>query len=48
LILTLDNSLVSAITQTMGFMDLKRVTAGEPVPVFNRPLRVRFQEAVTA
>lgn len=48
LILTLDNSLVSAITQTTGYMDLKRVSAGEPVPVFNHPLRVRFQEAVTA
>lgn len=48
LIFTLDNSITSAITHTTGVMDIKRVSAGEPLPVFERALEVEFREAVTA
>jgi len=47
LVLTLDNS-VTGITVDSGYMDLKRVSAGEPLPVLDKPLEVRFQGTVTA
>jgi hypothetical protein len=46
--LTLDNSLTDEIEVDSGYMDIKRVTGGEPVPVFDRPLQVVFQGTVTA
>jgi hypothetical protein len=48
LTLTLDNSITSAITASGGFMDIKRVVSGEPIPVFNQPLEVVFIGSVTA
>ena len=48
LILKLDNSVTSLIVQKTGFMDIKRVSLGEPIPVFDAPLPVLFREAVTA
>lgn len=48
LIFSLDNSITSAITHTVGVMDIKRVSAGEPLAVFERALEVEFREAVTA
>lgn len=48
LILTLDNSVTALIDKTTGYMDLKRVTGGEPVPVFDDPIEVLFKETVTA
>jgi len=48
LLLTLDNALTTGITVDSGYMDLKRVSAGEPLPVFDRPLEVSFQGVVTA
>jgi len=48
LILTLDNAVTSTITATNGVMDVKRVSAGEPLPVFDMPLEVEFRESVTA
>lgn len=48
LILTLDNSITSAITYTNGLMDLKRMSVGEPLQVFDRPLEVEFRETITA
>mgnify|MGYP003647094175 CR=1 FL=1 len=45
--LTLDNSVTSAITQSNGYMDIKRVVAGEPIPVFDQPLDVVFIGSVT-
>lgn len=48
LVLTLDDSALDEVTQTKGYMDLKRTSAGEPIPVFAHPLRVRFQDSVTA
>ena len=47
LVLTLDNSLTTGITHTNGYMDVKRMTGGEPVDVFDDPLPVVFQEPIT-
>jgi len=47
LILTLDNTVTSQITVSSGYMDLKRITNGEPVPVFDKPIEVTFQGTVT-
>jgi hypothetical protein len=48
LILTLDDSDTNAITASSGYMDLKRVSGGEPIPVFDKPLEVVFRGSVTA
>jgi hypothetical protein len=48
LLLTLDDGDTKDITANSGFMDLKRVTQGEPVPVFDTPLEVVFRGTVTA
>jgi hypothetical protein len=45
--LTLDNSLTAPIKATTGFMDIKRVTGGEPISVFGRSLPVTFVETIT-
>lgn len=47
IVLTLDNTITSAITKTIGYMDLKRVTGGEPISVFDEPLEVLFKDVVT-
>lgn len=48
LILHLDDVVTSQITVNSGYMDIKRVTGSEPVPVFDRPLEVTFRGSVTA
>lgn len=48
LVLTLDDSVSGPITKTTGYMDIKRVTGGEPVPVFDDPIEVLFKETITA
>lgn len=48
LILTLDNTITSAVTYPSGLMDLKRFSNGEPLPIFDMPLEVEFRETVTA
>lgn len=48
LILTLDNAITSAIEKSKGYMDMKRVTAGEPTNVFDEPIEVLFKTVVTA
>lgn len=48
LILTITKAVASAITQRTGYMDLKRVSAGKELPVFDRPLEVIFRGTVTA
>jgi hypothetical protein len=45
--LTLNEVVTSQIKLETGYMDLKRVTGGEPVPVFDRPLEVKFRGTVT-
>ncbi len=47
LILTLDDSVTTSITQSVGYMDLKRVAGGEPLSIFNEPLEVVFNNVVT-
>jgi hypothetical protein len=47
LILRLDDTMTSNIKANSGYMDIKRITGGEPVPVFDRPLEVSFRGAVT-
>lgn len=46
LILTLDDSDIEGLTFKYGFTDLKRISAGEPLPVF-APVRVVFIDTVT-
>lgn len=48
LLLVLDDEETGDITKTYGYMDLKRVTNGQPVSVFTKPLKVVFKEVVTA
>jgi hypothetical protein len=48
LILTLDDTITGAIERSSGWMDLKRVSNGEPIAVFDEPLEVVFEESVTA
>lgn len=47
LILVLDDSVTSEITKSVGYMDIKRITGGEPVDVFDSPLEVLFRNTVT-
>src|SRR5688572_2486460 len=47
LVLTLDDLITGQITATSGYMDIKRMTGGEPVAVFDDPLEVFFQGTVT-
>ena len=47
LILRLDNSITAVITKAVGYMDMKRMTGGEPVPVFDDPIEVLFKDVVT-
>jgi hypothetical protein len=47
ILLTLDNSDIPELLPKFGFMDIKRISAGEPLTVMKRPLRVRFTEVVT-
>lgn len=35
------------VSNTNGYMDLKRVSSGQPLSVFAEPLRVSFQGVVT-
>ena len=50
LLLTLDDSAVDwpALTVKKGYMDLKRISGGEPLPVFADILTVVFKETLTA
>lgn len=47
LVLTVDDLVTSEISANSGYMDLKRVTGGEPVPVFDRPVEVVFRGTAT-
>lgn len=47
IVLTLLAAQVSAIAENYGYMDLKRVSGGQPLSVFLEPLRVHFQGVVT-
>jgi hypothetical protein len=47
LLLTVDDLITEQIEVESGYMDLRRVTGGQPVPVFDRPLEVEFRGVVT-
>jgi hypothetical protein len=47
LILKLDDLITAAITYSSGLMDIKRVSGGEPINVFDKPLEVEFRETIT-
>lgn len=47
IILTLDNSITTEIVQSIGYMDLKRVSGGEPLQIFDEPLEVFFENVIT-
>jgi hypothetical protein len=47
LLLVLDDLVTGDIKANSGYMDIKRITGGEPVPVFDRPLEVTFRGTVT-
>ncbi len=48
LTLTIDDNETGQITVDSGWMDIKRLASGEPLPVFDRPLEVEFRGTVTA
>lgn len=48
LLLTLDNSALTSVEESYGYMDLKRVSGGEPLSIFKYPVKVLFQGVVTA
>ena len=47
LILTLDNTITANISYSSGLMDIKRVSGGEPIAVFDNPIEVEFRSTVT-
>lgn len=48
LIFSMDNSVTAPIVQSHGWMDLKRVSGGEPLPVLDYAIPVLFKDAITA
>lgn len=49
LICRLDDTLTTPllIPAKSGYMDLRRVSGGEPIPVFSTPIKVIFKESIT-
>lgn len=47
LVLTLDDSAVASVVVNSGYMDLKRVSGGEPYAIFDEPIEVSFRGVVT-
>lgn len=47
LIFTLDDSTTINITANSGYMDLKRIHSGQPIPVFDKPIEIIFRGTVT-
>jgi energy-converting hydrogenase Eha subunit B len=47
LVLSIDDSITREITADRGYMDIKRVSNGEPLAVFDKPVEVIFQGSVT-
>jgi len=48
LILMIDDSVTAGITVDKGYMDIKRIVGGEPVPAHNGVIHVIFEDTVTA
>lgn len=47
LIFEIDDSDLDEITAKRGWMDIKRIVDGEPLPVLKRPIKVIFRDVVT-
>lgn len=47
LTLVLDDSVTETIVANSGYMDIKRVSGGQPLPVFDQALEVVFRGSVT-
>lgn len=47
LVLTIDDSALTEVTAKVGYMDIKRISGGEPYAVFD-PVKVVFKDTVTA
>lgn len=47
LLLRMDDSVTKDITKSNGYMDIKRITGGEPIDVFDSPLEVIFRNTIT-
>lgn len=45
-IFTIDDSNLQSITDVMGYLDIKRMSGGEPLPVLESPIEVVFQKAL--
>ena len=45
--LEIDDSVTELITHKTGYMDLRRVSGGEPYPVFAQPVKVNFKDSIT-
>lgn len=48
IVLTMDDSVTALIDRTTGWMDIKRVSDGEPYAVFDEPIPVVIAGTVTA
>lgn len=48
ILMTLDNTETAGIEEKIGYMDIKRMRAGEPLSVFSEPLQVIFKDRITA
>lgn len=47
LVLTIDDTDLSNIEPTVGYMDVIRISSGEPLPAFKGKIRVILEETVT-
>ena len=47
LVLTIDDSVSNVLEETRGYMDVKRVSGGQPIQVFDEPLEVLIKDPVT-
>ena len=47
LTLRIDDVITAQIKAASGYMDIKRLTGGEPIPVFDQPIEVEFRGTVT-
>lgn len=48
LVLTIDSAAANQVEKELGYMDLKRLSGGEPLNVFDGVLEVLFKDPVTA
>lgn len=46
-ILRLDDSVTQAISQSSGYMDIKRISNGEPTNIIDDPIEVIFKNTIT-